>query len=230
MAKRVNGRACRHAALAAAGCLALLLAGCSGPVPRQDGHSLPATGGSTGSSTAPLALLPAPIPGTAPAAGSAAAGKSAPSPAATSADTGIGPEATGAGSADTVMAYFVLVDDGGRHGIRFGCNDSLVGAARTVSTGDTRLQAAIGALLGGEQQPKNLYYNALDSSRLKFLSGSFDGTTVTVYLAGTLNPGGTCDIPRVEAQLTQTALEAVGAVTAKIYINGETLADYLKLK
>ena len=68
---------------------------------------------------------------------------------------------------------------------------------------------------------------ALGPSRLRFLSGSFDGTTVRVYLAGTLDPAGACDLPRVEAQLTQTALEASGAVRANIYLNGELLDDYL---
>ncbi|MGN6441874.1 MAG: GerMN domain-containing protein, partial [Arthrobacter sp.] len=181
------------------------------PIPHPDVQS-PAAAGSTGPSAAPLAFIPATI------AASESGGSTA------SPTHGSGTEATAA----PVTAYFVLVDDGGRHGVRFGCNDSLVGAAGAGSTGDGRLKAAINALLGAEQ-PENLY-NALGSSRLKFLSGSFDGTTVTVYLSGTLNPGGTCDTPRVEAQLTQTALEAVGAVKAAIYINGESLADYLKLK
>lgn len=122
-----------------------------------------------------------------------------------------------------------MVDDGGRHGIRFGCNDSLVASAPLAGAGDGRLKAAIAAVLDGGQQADGLY-NALGGSRLKFLSGSFDGTTVTVYLAGALKPGGTCDLPRIDAQLTQTALEAVGAVRADIYINGKTLADSLKLK
>ncbi|WJH24405.1 GerMN domain-containing protein [Pseudarthrobacter defluvii] len=197
--------------MVAVGCLALLLTGCSSPIPHPDVQS-PAAAGSTGPSAAPLAFIPATI-----AASESGGSTASPTP-------GSGTEATAA----PVTAYFVLVDDGGRHGVRFGCNDSLVGAAGAGSTGDGRLKAAINALLGAEQ-PENLY-NALGSSRLKFLSGSFDGTTVTVYLSGTLNPGGTCDTPRVEAQLTQTALEAVGAVKAAIYINGESLADYLKLK
>ncbi|MDQ0662399.1 hypothetical protein QFZ35_000897 [Arthrobacter ulcerisalmonis] len=199
MAKRWSWDGCGRSTLAA-GCLALLLAGCSLPLPQPEGPSLPATGGNTGTSAAPLALLPATIEGS-------SAGAAAP----------------------PVTVYFVLVDDGGRQGVRFGCNDSLVGSARTGSTGDARLKAAIGALLGEEQQPGGMY-NALGGHRLKFLSGSFDGTTVTVYLAGHLKPGGTCDLSRIEAQLTQTALQAVGAVRADIYINGETLADYLKLE
>lgn len=132
-------------------------------------------------------------------------------------------------NAPPVTAYFVMVDDGGRHGVRFGCNDSLVDSSPAGSAGDARLKAAIVALLDSEQQHGGLF-NAVGGSRLKFLSGSFDGTTVTVYLAGTLKPGGTCDLPRIEAQLTQTALQAVGAIRADIYINGETLADFLKLK
>lgn len=134
----------------------------------------------------------------------------------------------------TVTAYYVLLDDGGRNGVRFGCNDSLVGVSHETSAAGEALPAAVGALIdppgsaavGG---PEADLYNALASSRLKFLSGSFDGTTVTVYLAGTLRPGGACDLPRLEAQLTQTAVAAVGAIRAEIYVNGFTLAEVLSL-
>lgn len=132
------------------------------------------------------------------------------------------------------MAYYVLLDDGGRNGVRFGCNDSLVGVSHESSPAVEALPAAVGALLDasgsaavGAQEPD--LYNALASSRLKFLSGSFDGTTVTVYLAGSLRPGGACDLPRLEAQLTQTAVAAVGAIRAEIYVNGLTLAEVLSL-
>ncbi|MFC0455590.1 hypothetical protein ACFFGR_03360 [Arthrobacter liuii] len=220
----MGGRGRSTRAAAAVGSLVLLLAGCS--LPQPDGTSLPGTGESAGSSAAPLALLPDTNVGTPPGAEAGeAAGKTGGPPAPASPDPGSSRGRTAKG----VTAYFVLVDDGGRHGVRFGCNDSLVGSAQAGGAGDARLAAAIGALLGGEQQPGKLY-NALGGARLKFLSGSFDGTTVTVYLAGTLNPGGACDLPRVEAQLTQTALDAAGAIRADIYINGETLADYLKLK
>lgn len=140
----------------------------------------------------------------------------------------------------TATAYYVLLDDGGSQGVRFGCNDSLVGLDRPADGTAGPLAAAIGALLsegdsadlpgagtGSGSLPEA--YNALADSRLKFLSGTFDGTTVTVYLAGALSLGGTCDIPRVEAQLTQTAVAAVGAIRAEIYVNGETLAETLRM-
>ena len=134
----------------------------------------------------------------------------------------------------TVTAYYVLLDDGGSNGVRFGCNDSLVGVAHTSSAGEDALAAAVRALLDAQAEPEQSQqppevYNALSESDLKFLSGSFDGTTVTVYLAGTLSMRGVCDLPRVEAQLTHTAVSAVGAIRAEIYVNGLTLADALRL-
>jgi hypothetical protein len=132
-----------------------------------------------------------------------------------------------------VTAYYVLVDDGGSNGVRFGCNDSLVGVAHTSSAGEDPLHAAVRALLdapadAAPSRPSPDVYNALGGSDLKFLSGSFDGTTVTVYLAGTLSMGGVCDLPRVEAQLTQTAVSAVGAIRAEIHVNGRSLAEALR--
>ena len=129
-----------------------------------------------------------------------------------------------------VTAYYVLLDDGGSSGVRFGCNDSLVGVRHANTEPAGPLPAAIGALLDGSEPPIADVYNSLSGSALDFLSGSFDGTTVTVYLAGTIRPGGVCDIPRIEAQLTQTAVSAVGAIRAEIYVNGVGLAEALSLK
>ncbi|WP_426227958.1 GerMN domain-containing protein [Pseudarthrobacter sp. DSP2-3-2b1] len=128
----------------------------------------------------------------------------------------------------TVTAYYVLIDDGGARGVRFGCNDSLAGIRRSAEDAVEPLPAAMRALLDGSAAEG--LYNALAESSLTFLSGSFDGTTVTVYLSGTISLGGTCDVPRVEAQLTQTAVASVGAIRAEVYINGTPLAEALRLK
>ncbi len=129
-----------------------------------------------------------------------------------------------------VTAYYVLLEDGGAGGVRFGCNDSLASVRRTVAGIAEPLPAAMAALLDGSAKPAPGMYNALSASTLTFLSGTFDGTTVTVYLAGTLRPGGVCDVPRIEAQLTQTAVASVGAIRAEVYINGVGLTQALSLK
>jgi hypothetical protein len=129
-----------------------------------------------------------------------------------------------------VTAYYVLLDDGGAGGVRFGCNDSLASVRRAVAGPTEPLPGAMNALLDGSAKPAPGLYNALAASTLTFLSGTFDGTTVTVYLSGTLRPGGVCDIPRIEAQLTQTAVASVGAIRAEVYVNGVGLTQALSLK
>ncbi len=133
-------------------------------------------------------------------------------------------------AARTVTVYYVALDDGGSSGVRFGCNDSLVGLRRPATSAVEPLTAAMGALLDGAEAPAAGVYNSLSASTLQFLSGTFDGTTVTVYLSGSLQLGGVCDIPRVEAQLTQTAVSSVGAIRAEIYVNGVGLTEALSLK
>ena len=52
-----------------------------------------------------------------------------------------------AAGVQSVTAYYVLLDDGGSSGVRFGCNDSLVGVRRSNAESAEPLAAAIGALL-----------------------------------------------------------------------------------
>ncbi|WP_307079779.1 hypothetical protein [Arthrobacter pascens] len=160
------------------------------------------------------------VPGTAPVSG--ADPSSAPSPAA--------PPSRNTAGTQTVTAYYVLLDDGGSGGVRFGCNDSLVGIRHSIAGAAEPLHTAMRALLDSAADPADGLYNSLSASTLEFLAGSFDGTTVTAYLAGTIRPGGTCDIPRMEAQLTQTAVSSVGAIRAEIYVNGVGLTEALSLK
>jgi hypothetical protein len=146
------------------------------------------------------------------------------------------PEATAGGQAALpgelpagTPVYFVSLDDGGSTGVRFGCNDSLVAVFHSSAGADDPLRSSLGILLGGGDPPDGLY-NSLDDSTLQYVSAYFDGTTVVVNLTWTLRPGGTCDIPRLEAQLTHTAVSAVGASRAEIYVDGRRLADILSLK
>lgn len=127
--------------------------------------------------------------------------------------------------------YYVAVDDGGARGVRFGCNDSLVSVRGAATPGDA-LTVALSRLLeaGMPVDSDAGLYDALAGSSLHFVSGYVSGATVVVNLGGSLRPGGVCDIPRIEAQLTHTVVSASGATRAEIYINGKTLADALGLQ
>ncbi|MDQ1056190.1 hypothetical protein QFZ23_000091 [Arthrobacter globiformis] len=168
----------------------------------------------------------------APASG-APAGPAAPDPTAGFTAPGSTSPGIGTGAAPSVgtAVYYVALDDGGRSGVRFGCNDSLVAVHNADSTISEPLQAAMSRLLSGPgAPPASGLYNALSASSLQYASGYLDGTTVVVNLTGAVQPGGVCDLPRIEAQLTHTAVTAVGAVRAEIYVSGVPLADVLGLR
>lgn len=127
--------------------------------------------------------------------------------------------------------YYVAIDDGGARGVRFGCNDSLVPVRGVAVPGDP-LSVALGRLLGAGMPVDSdaALYDALADSSLRYLSGYMSGATVVVNLSGSLRPGGVCDIPRIQAQLTQTIVQASGASRAEIYVNGQTLTEALSLR
>ncbi|QNE16155.1 hypothetical protein [Pseudarthrobacter sp. NBSH8] len=200
------------------------------------GPSSQASGGVTGTPERSLGTGPASGPaspgaatpggGAAPGAPKAASPSPAPEP---SAPPPAVPAPGLSAGFQTVTAYYVLLDDGGAGGVRFGCNDSLAGVRRTVAGSAEPLANAMRALLDGAAEPTPGLYNSLSGSTLTFLSGTFDGTSVTVYLSGSIRPAGVCDIPRIEAQLTQTAVASVGAIRADVYVNGVGLAEALRL-
>ncbi|MFC7847987.1 hypothetical protein ACFUTU_05870 [Arthrobacter sp. NPDC057388] len=166
-----------------------------------------------------------------PAAAEPAMGATAGSTAPGSAASGSSSPGTGEASGAGIAVYYVAIDDGGRSGVRFGCNDSLVAVHNADSSITEPLQAAMSRLLSGTGAPPvSGLYNALSASSLQYVSGYLDGTTVVVNLTGAVQPGGVCDLPRIEAQLTHTAVTAVGAVRAEIYVSGVPLTEVLGLR
>jgi hypothetical protein len=175
----------------------------------------PSSPSSAASPTQPAAAVePSPRPGT-----------SAPEP--TPTPTVIPVDAENYGPA----VYYVAIDDGGARGVRFGCNDSLVPVRGVAVPGDP-LSVALGRLLGAGMPVDSdaALYDALADSSLRYLSGYMSGATVVVNLSGSLRPGGVCDIPRIQAQLTQTIVQASGASRAEIYVNGRTLTEALSVR
>lgn len=128
--------------------------------------------------------------------------------------------------------YYVALDDGGSQGMRFGCNDSLVAVRAPAAQPGEPLAIALAQLLspGDPTSVTSALYNALSASALDYVSGYLQGATVVVNLTGQLQPGGVCDNPRIEAQLTQTAVAATGASRAEIYIDGRNLNELLDMR
>ena len=129
----------------------------------------------------------------------------------------------------TVRLFLIAVGDAGKSGPRVGCGDSLVAVTREVpSTGD-RLPAVVSLLLSleGTQYGQSGLYNALGQSTLKLDRAAVIDGVARIELSGRLTLAGTCDAPRVEAQLRETVLQADAVKSVSITLNGQPLAQAL---
>jgi hypothetical protein len=125
--------------------------------------------------------------------------------------------------------YYIAVEDGGVAGVEIGCRDSLVAASTEPVKTQDQLKASMERLLGDRDrlQGSSGLYNALHESALTYDRARIDGDTVTIYLSGELKSAGSCDDPRIEWQLKQTAATAAGVGEAIILVNGIRIEDYL---
>jgi len=133
---------------------------------------------------------------------------------------------------DTVKFALIALEDNGASGELIGCGDSVVLADVYYDTQYDPLEVALLGLLNvGEQYyGQSGLYNALYQSNLKFESLTYEGGTAFIQLSGTLMMGGTCDLPRIEAQLMKTALQFPELSDAQFFINGTPLEELLSLK
>lgn len=134
-----------------------------------------------------------------------------------------------------VNLYFVKLNDNGKSGKKIGCNDSLVAVKQDIESTDIPGQTLIYLLLTPRKTGDG-YHNALNGSSLtmqKYSLGSAD--PASLYLTGSFKPGGVCDQPRIEAQLSETMKQFVQPPTGSepnldIFINGKPLAAALSQK
>jgi len=132
-------------------------------------------------------------------------------------------------STSALTLYYIAVDDAGTSGETVGCGDSLVATYTEPVDSPDRLKSAMERLLADKGQflGESGLYNALHQSDLSFTAASIEAGTATVELEGRLASGGTCDDPRIEAQLEQTAATAAGTGEAVVLVNGQRLEGLL---
>lgn len=134
---------------------------------------------------------------------------------------------------DRVNIFLIIVDDQGKSGDPIGCGDSIVAVERKITPTRTPLRAALEELLSirealvGEAE----LYNALYQSALTVGDITIDQNgKAIVHLSGTLLSAGTCDDPRLIAQLTYTAMQFSTVKDVGIYVNGKLIQDVLSLE
>ncbi len=128
--------------------------------------------------------------------------------------------------------YLVAVGDAGQIGTEFGCNDSLVPVEVAIEPTVAPLRASLEALLAanGEDYGRPELSNVFSNSNLEIGPIDIQNETAIIYLSGDLNIAGVCDMPRVEMQLTRTALQFSTVNEVEIYIDGVPLEEVLDLR
>lgn len=123
-----------------------------------------------------------------------------------------------------------------------GCGDSTVLVTREIPEDSSnfeseRIQLALEALFAveGQNYGESGLYNALYQSDLTvesvdWVQSNDDPKEITVALTGSIASGGTCDDPRIVAQIEETVKgNASAEATITITLNGKDLATYFDM-
>ena len=129
----------------------------------------------------------------------------------------------------TVKIVLIALEDNGQSGTLVGCGDSAIPISVTIPPTQGVLRAALEKLFSAKQQyyGESGYYNALYQSDLEIVSVRIEQGKAMVHLTGTITLGGTCDAPRVEAQIEQTALQFSTVSDVSVFVNEVPLEDVL---
>lgn len=126
----------------------------------------------------------------------------------------------------TYRIYLIALEDGGKSGPAIGCGDSLV----AVDVPSTDVKTALRALLENHDRlyGQSGLYNALYQSDLQVNRIVRNNDSISANLSGQLVLGGTCDAPRVKAQLEATLRQSVESrIPVTIRVNRDLLDDLL---
>jgi hypothetical protein len=131
-----------------------------------------------------------------------------------------------------VKIVLIALEDNGQSGTLVGCGDSAIPINVTIPRTQGILRAALEKLLSAKQQfyGESGYYNALYQSDLKVADVVIEQRKAIIHLTGSLMLGGTCDAPRVQAQIEQTALQFSTVDDVAVFVNDVPLEEVLSTK
>jgi len=145
----------------------------------------------------------------------------------------LSPAPTEAAGLSQVNIYLIAIGDNGASGKKIGCDDSLVPVAVVIPPTLGVIRASLLELLklkGERYYGQTGLYNALYLSDLSLESVNLVKGKATIKLTGSLVTGGVCDIPRIEAQLKESALQFSTVNEVSVLINDIPLEEVLSLQ
>jgi hypothetical protein len=146
--------------------------------------------------------------------------------------TSTAPAASPTAAQQDIEIVLIALEDNGQSGKLVGCGDSAIPVHVTVPPTQGILKAALEKLFSAKQQfyGESGYYNALYQSDLQVAKVTIEQGKAIIHLTGTIMLGGTCDAPRVEAQIEQTALQFSTVSDVAVFVNDVPLEEALSTK
>lgn len=131
-----------------------------------------------------------------------------------------------------IKIFMIALNDAGKLGKKIGCDDSVVAVERIIPITNAVLRASLNELLSVREREygQSGLYNALAQSTLKLDDVTLVAGKATLYLSGNVVLGGTCDAPRVKAQLEETARQFSSVRQVSILVNKIPLEQILSGK
>ena len=128
-----------------------------------------------------------------------------------------------------IKIVLIELEGNGQSGPLVGCGDSAVPINVAIPPTQGVLRAALEKLFSAKQEfyGESGYYNALYQSDLEVASVRIEQGNAIIHLTGTIMLGGTCDAPRVQAQIEQTALQFSTVSDVTVFVNDVPLEDVL---
>lgn len=132
---------------------------------------------------------------------------------------------------EKVKLYFIntLVPDSSGS---VGCGDEAIGIEQAIEPTVSPLEPALKALLSIRESiiGETGLYNSLGRQNWKLVDASIGIDEVVINLSGKYIGLGTCEDPRIKAQLEQTALQFTTAKKVSIFLDGVSLDKTMSLK
>lgn len=124
------------------------------------------------------------------------------------------------------ITIFLISQGGGS----VGCGDQVVPVVRRIPATNGVLAAALNELLNLKSQTigESGLYNALYQSDLHLDIARIVNGQAEIVLSGTARTNGTCDKPRIIAQIDQTARQFSSVTSTKIWLNNQPIADAIQ--
>lgn len=128
-----------------------------------------------------------------------------------------------------VKIVLIEIEGNGQSGPLVGCGDSAIPINVTIPRTQGILRATLEKLFSAKQQfyGESGYYNALYQSDLQVASVTIEQGKAIIHLTGNITLGGTCDAPRAQAQIEQTALQFSTVSDVAVFVNDVPLEEVL---